>query len=145
VIDSPTLTLLQGIVRRENQSLLNYVADAYPWATAGEQETAFNLKQAVKEVQSAVAALGRFLFRRHAAPGPFGSYPMLFTTLNFIALDFLIGKLLESETRSVAELKADLARISDPEARAQVEKLLAAKEKTLAFLKANQRSAAPVS
>ena len=144
MIDSTTLAILQGIFSRESRSLLIYIGDAYPWATVAEQDLAANLTRAVKEQQAAVSSLARFLLRQRVSPGPSLSYPSHFTSYNFVALDFLIGKLRHAEERGIIELKADLARISDPSARAEVEKLLAVKEKTLSFLRESAHGAVPV-
>ena len=37
MLDDRTAQLLEGVVRRESRSLLQYVAEAFPWTTPEEQ------------------------------------------------------------------------------------------------------------
>lgn len=127
MIDPPTQTLLQDILRRESRSVLMYVAEAYPWATSTETKALTSLQQLIAAEREAVVRLGRFLVRQRI-PLPFlPSYPAHFTTINFLALDFILPQLIEYERQSIAELERDLASIHDPAARAEVERLLALK------------------
>jgi hypothetical protein len=134
VIDAQSRDLLQDIVRRESRSVLTYVADAYPWTTARDSRAVDALRKLLAEEAGAVAALGRFLFRRHVPVASLGSYPSSFTTMNFLALEYLLPRLIDYERHSIAELERDLAAVADPEARAEVEKLLAVKRRNLPAL-----------
>ncbi|HTU19935.1 MAG TPA: hypothetical protein VMG10_17865 [Gemmataceae bacterium] len=131
MIDPRTQTLLQDILRRESRSVLIYVADAYPWATATETKALTTLQQLIAAEREAVACLGRFLVRQRI-PLPFlPSYPAHFTTINFLALDFLLPRLLEHERHAIAELERDLLSVKEPEVRDEVERLLALKRQHL--------------
>jgi hypothetical protein len=134
VIDSRTRDLLQGIVGRESHSLLMYIADAFPWTTSKGAETLTRLHQLSRDEAEAIRALGRFLARHRIPPPPLGAFPSSFTTLNFVALDHLLPRLLDAQRTSTAALEKDLPALTSPEARAEVEKLLAAKQKTLTGL-----------
>jgi hypothetical protein len=127
VIDHATQALLQDIVGRESRSVLMYVGDAFPWTTAGGEQTLQTLRRLIAEEGRAIAALGRYLVRRHLPPPHPGNYPSSFTTINFLSLDYLLPRLVEHERRSLAELERDLPRVTDAEARAEVEKLAAVK------------------
>ena len=131
MIDPQSQTLLQDILRRESRSVLSYVAEAYPWTTRAEEKALTDLQQLIAAERAAVNCLGQFLVRRRI-PLPFlPSYPAHFTTINFLALDFLLPRLIEQERRSIADLERDLAALHDPAARAEVEKLLALKRRHL--------------
>jgi hypothetical protein len=134
VIDPRTRDLLQEIVGRESHSLLMYIADAFPWTTSKGAETLTRLHQLSKAEAEAIRALGRFLARHRIAPPPMGAFPASFTTLNFVALDHLLPRLLDAQRSSIAALEKDLPALTSPEARAEVEKLLAVKQKTRAGL-----------
>jgi len=136
VIDSQTEQILQGIVRRESRSLLSYIGDAFPWTTASRSPTLATLNDAVKAESAAVSALGRFLVRRKLMPPLLGAYPAGFTALNFVALDYLLPRLIDEEHRTIAGLALDLANITDEAARAPVEALLRVKKKNLAVMEA---------
>lgn len=131
---APTEALLQEIVRRESRSLLMYVGDAYPWTAARGEAALGALKALIQDEAAAVTALGRYLVRRHITPEPPGSYPTSFTTLNFIGFDYLLPRLVESQRQLLGALGRDLAAITDPDARGEVEKLVAVKRRHLAEL-----------
>jgi hypothetical protein len=136
VIDPHAQTLLQDILRRESRSVLLYVAEAYPWANASEEKSLGALRQITDAEGRAVAELGQFLVRQRV-PLPFlPSYPAHFTTINFLALDYVLPRLADYERRSIADLERDLAALKDPAARAAVEKLLAVKRRHLPQLEA---------
>ncbi len=131
VIDPQTQTVLQDILRRESRSVLMYVAEAYPWTNSTRTETLTALQQLIAAEREAVEDLGRFLVRQRI-PLPFlPSYPTHFTTINFLALGYILPRLIEHERQSIAELESDLAALKAPAARAEVEKLLALKRKHL--------------
>ena len=134
MIDSETLALLQDIVRRESRSLLTYVGEAFPWTNARDRAAGSKLTELLAAEGEARASLGRFLARRHAAVSFLGAYPENYTALNFLALEHLLPRLVTSQRQAIADLERDLARISDSEAKAQVEKLLAVKRRDLPLL-----------
>ena len=136
MIDLPTQTVLQEVLRRESRSLLSYVGEAFPWASADEGEALSLLRQMVQDEGRAVAALGQFLVRRRIGLPYVGSYPTGFTTINFLALDYLLPRLADAERRSVADLERELAVIKDEAARAPVRNLLDVKRRHLPALEA---------
>jgi hypothetical protein len=84
--------------------------------------------------QEAVAGLSQYLFRRRIPPAFLGSYPAHFTSFNFVSLDWLLPRLAQQQAKDIADLEADLAKLTDPGARAQVESMLALKKKHLTEL-----------
>ena len=134
MIDAQTQKLLQDILCRESRSVLIYVAEAYPWTSRTEQKSLVDLQQLIGAEREAVACLGRFLVRHHIPLPYLPSFPAHFTTINFLALDFLLPRLVEQERRSIADLERDRAALKDPAAQAEVDKLLALKRQHLARL-----------
>jgi hypothetical protein len=133
-MDLPTAVLLQEVVRRESLSLLAYVGDAFPWTTRGGDAALAQLRKIVSEHDRAVTVLGKYLARRRMPPAAIGSFPSSFTTMNFVALSYLLPRLTESETQSLALLESDAARVTDPEARAALDQFLTGKRDRLARL-----------
>jgi hypothetical protein len=131
VIDAHSQHVLQDLLRRESRSVLIYVAEAYPWTTWAEEKTLADLQRLIAAEREAVACLGRFLVRCRIPLPYLPPYPAHFTTINFLALDYLLPRLIEQERRSIADLERDLAAIKDPAAHAEVEKLLALKRRHL--------------
>lgn len=134
MIDPQTQHVLQDIIGRETRSLLAYIGDAFPWTTAAGEATLAQLRQVVKDEVAAVTALGRYVVRAHVPTPALGAYPSSFTACNFIALDWLLPRLVDAQKKLTAQLEADRSRITHEEARVQVETLLAVKKANLATL-----------
>jgi hypothetical protein len=134
VIEAPTQALLQDVLRRESLSLLQYIRDAFPWTAVGEEEAWGQLRQLVDEDAAAITSLGHFL-SRHKVPLPYvGQFPVDFTSINFVALDWVVPRLAEAQRREVATLEAEVPRAADPAARAALQELLEVKKRHLKLL-----------
>lgn len=120
-MDAATQALLQNLIRRESRSLLQYVHESYPWTTPAAQSVLAQVEQMVAERRSALAALARMLTKRHVPPPFLGPYPMNFTNVNFVTLDYLLPLLVAQEQRNLAALEKDLERIGDAEIHAEVQ------------------------
>ncbi len=133
-MDGATAKLLSDLVRKEGRSLLQYVSESYPWTTAKNNQALPVLFGMVEEEQRGTAAIVGLLLKNRLRPPYLGAYPMSFTTINYMSLDFLVPYLVDFERRRCAELGKDLAVITDEEARELVKSLLAMKERHLAAL-----------
>jgi hypothetical protein len=134
VIDPATEARLQDLLRRERRSLLEYVAGAYPWANRGKRDVWPQLRRVIDEERQALAAIAQFLTRQRVPLPPPGPFPEHFTSLNFVALDYLLPQLVEAQRRASAALEHDLARLPDGEAQRLVRELLAVKQRHLQTL-----------
>jgi hypothetical protein len=126
-MDARTEATLQEIVRREYRSLLQYVGESFPWATADKSEALDRLHRLVVEEQAAAGEVARFLQRRHVTVPPLAPYPMDFTSLAFVSLDYLLPRLIEHQRRNIAQLERDLRDLTEADARGVVQKLLETK------------------
>ena len=131
MIDERDSALLKDVLRRESRSFLHYVADSFPWTTSNENDALGTLQKMIEEEREATAELGRFLYRQRQTLPYLGAYPSHFTTLNYVALDFLLPKLAEEERAEIAGLERDLKELIDPEARAEIDNLLRIKRQHL--------------
>lgn len=131
MIDPQTQTLLQDILCRESRSVLMYVAEAYPWTTSAHTKELSDLQQLIASERDALTCLGRFLVRQRIDLPYLPSFPSHFTTINFLALDFILPRLIEHERQSLSELERDLNAVKDQAARTELEKLLALKHRHL--------------
>jgi hypothetical protein len=136
VIGPQDAAVLEGIIRREGRSLLQYVSEAFPWVSAGTDGALTELRRLTAEERDAVGALTRFLARRRHTVPYLGAYPMAFTTMNYVSLGHLLPRLLEHQRRALAALEADRQALTDAEARAEVDKVLEMKRKHLQTLEA---------
>jgi hypothetical protein len=133
-MDARTADVLQRVLRREGRSIVQYVGNAFPWTTADRTEALDRLREIIGAEREAIVRLGRFLYRHHAVPPPPPSYPVSFTTLNFVGLDLILRRLAEYERQSLAALAADLAPVADPEARLLLESFRDLKARNLEAL-----------
>jgi hypothetical protein len=136
MLDATTQSRLQELLRRESRSFLLYISDSFPWATAGEKDALTQLQSLVDEERKATAALAKFLTRQRIPLPYLGSYPVAFTTLNFVSLDHLLPMLIDSERQALGVLEEDLAGFTDAACRQEVQKLLDMKQQHLKILEA---------
>ena len=134
MIDAHDSALLKDILRRESRSFLQYVADAFPWATPNERDTLGTVQKLIEEEREANAGLARFLHKERQTLPYLGAYPSHFTTLNFVALDFLLPRLAEEERVEIAALESQLGHLVDPQSCAEVDKLLTIKRRHLELI-----------
>ncbi len=136
MLDVRTQTRLQEILRRESRSFLQYVRDSFPWTRPGEKDALAQLQTLIEEERKANAAFAKFLIRNRIPVPHLGSYPVAFTTLNFVALDHLLPMLADAERRASADLEDDLADFKDSECQQEIQKLLDLKRQHLKTLEA---------
>jgi len=131
MIDARTQALLQDIVRRASRSMLQYVGESYPWAGDNGADMLAKVKTVIAEEERAIEGSAAFLRKKRIGLPYLGSYPERFTNINYVSLDYLLPRLLDWQRRWVGILQKDAALVADPEARAEVEKLLAVARKHL--------------
>ena len=136
--------ILQDIVRREGRSLLQYLKDAYPWSTRKAGGAQAQLEEIISTDQEAVAGLGALLVRRRIPMPHPGPYPMHFTNINYVSLEYLMPMLVKEQQANVARLEEDLLRISDEAAREQVGHILSIKREHLQKLEELKQTFQPV-
>jgi hypothetical protein len=136
VIPAPDAARLEAAVRREGRSLLQYVSEAYPWTKAAGDATADKVRDLAREERDALTVLTKFLSRRRHTVPYLGAFPMSFTTMNFVSLDYLLPRLTESARQSVAALERDRAALTDADAKAELDRLIELKRTHLKALEA---------
>jgi hypothetical protein len=136
MLDAKTQATLAIVVRRESRSMLSYMADAYPWASQKQSPALDAIREASQAVSEAVTALGRFLIKQRMTPPMLGAYPTYFTSCNFMAVDWLLPKLISSEKELLAQVTTDLKGISNAEVRKHLADFAEVKKQALARLEA---------
>lgn len=98
------------------RSLLQYVGESWPWTgydEAGEQAAINTL---VAEQKTSVQAIAELLVEREHFIDP-GSYPTEYTSLHYVALDYLLNQLVQDQRELVEECAAASGEAhDDPEA-----------------------------
>jgi hypothetical protein len=143
VIDQRTYAVLERIIRRESLSFLLYAADSFPWITKDEGPALAKLQQIIAEQRPSIGDVVRFLVRNRLELPYLGSYPVSYTTSNFVALDWLLPRLVQEERKSISALEKDLGELSDGSARVLVQMMLERKRRHLEMLEGLAASGAP--
>ncbi len=127
--------LLHDIVRRESRSLLQYLSESFPWTTPEELEALAQFQKLAVEEREGAAALARFLTSRRQSVPYLGSFPMEFTSINYISLEHLFPLVADHTRKSMDHLEKDLNDIQDSEPRALVQNIVDMKRRHLQTLK----------
>jgi hypothetical protein len=109
--------LVQGIVRRQMRSLAQYVSDSFPWPNGDSTVSEAVFQSLAGEERDVVAPLIGLLTRDGAPMPYFGSYPMSFTSSNFVSLASMLPVLQAYDRQAVMQLEQDIAQLKDAEAR----------------------------
>lgn len=136
MLDYRTEATLQAFIRRESRSLLQYLADAFPWTTREEGPALAEFAKIAAEERQHAADAAKFLQKRRITVPYLGSYPASFTTMNFVSLDYLVPRLVQYEAQAIIRLERDLPDIKDADGRQLLERALEAKRRHLAQLSA---------
>lgn len=116
------------------RSLLQYMGDAWPWTSANEQEVREKLDELVVRQRKQIARLSQLLERRDWAID-FGTYPTEYTDLHYVALDFLLARLVDNQKAVVAAIEtAQRACGEEGPARDLLEQILADQRESLTEL-----------
>jgi hypothetical protein len=136
VISAPDAARLEAAIRREGRSLLQYISEAYPWTKSAGDTTPERVRDLAREERDGLGALTKFLARRRHTVPYLGAFPMAFTTMNFVSLDYLLPRLAEDGRRSVDALQRDQAALADADAKAELGRFLDLKRRHLKALEA---------
>jgi hypothetical protein len=117
VIDAVAEELIQRQIARDGRSLLQYVGESAPYTPARSEQAHVRIADMAREEQEAIARLIRFLHHHHVSPPVLGSFPSHFTTINFVALDFLLPALLKEQKFAALDLERALAGLPESETR----------------------------
>jgi hypothetical protein len=107
-MQTASIVALYQVLKRENSALLHYLSGAWPWTSAAERAAADEVQKIVDAEQAALARLATHLRRQRVVP-PAASYPMTYTGLHYVALSYLLPRLVEEQAHLLAALEADLA------------------------------------
>ncbi len=90
-----------------SRSLLQYVSEIWPWSALDAEESRRTLDRLAADQRKSAAALVRFLDARGEVID-FGTYPTEYTSLHYVAVDFLLGQIIENQDSIVAAWEAVL-------------------------------------
>jgi hypothetical protein len=127
-----SIARLKNLLARELSSLLGYLAGAWPWAGTKERAVAERLQELIAAEQEAQLRLAGALRKARVAP-PGARFPMDYTTAHYVAMDYLLPRLVVEQQRLIAAAEEDEAAV-DADAAQLIGALLDLKRKHLAEL-----------
>lgn len=115
-----SLKVAERVFQRETASLPQYLNDAWPWVDPTDPldiEAAELVRSIINEENEWIERLARLIESRGGVPLT-GSYPAEFTDTHYLALEFLLKRLIAYQRWNMEQLEADLeAAADDPELR----------------------------
>ena len=122
---------LNSVLVAVGRSLLQYASECWPWVGQSEQETQSVIDHLAGLQRQEVAVIAELLDQREWSID-FGGYPTDYTDLHFVALDFLLARIIAGEEVLVADLEeAAHTCVDDPQAAAVLHEVLTTERKIL--------------
>jgi len=90
------------------RSLLQYVGESWPWTSEDEADVGASVVRIVAEQRATVLQLAELLDAR-AHRIAYGQYPSEYTSLHYVALDYLLDQLALQQQDLAAELSVAVA------------------------------------
>ncbi len=116
------LDLLAELVRLHRYSLVRYLRYADPWA---ENREATEVLRQISDMQEAAAERLETVILQYDGELPVGDFPLEYTSLHDLALNYLLPKAIEHQRGLVASLRDAVGQLDDePEIQALVEEAL---------------------
>jgi hypothetical protein len=104
--------LLNQLLAIEYRSLPMYLADACPWTHHGDEKASETLSNIVADQKAMAQRIGEFILDSGSRVET-GEYPMEFTDMHFLSLDFLLKELLRYQRGDVAAIVRIVSQLSD--------------------------------
>ncbi|GEM_PF-1299342 len=132
-----SLKVAERAFRRETASLPQYLNDAWPWVDPTDPldvEASELVRSIINEENEWIERLAAYIEQRGGVPLT-GSYPADFTDTHYLALEFLLRRLIAYQKWNMEQLEADLEAAADePELRNLLAHMLERKREQTAAL-----------
>jgi len=123
---SNTIDALNRLYAMFNRSLATYLSYAPPWMNASGKEAAETLGHIVDDHKATVDRLGKTILDLGGDVDP-GKFPMTFTGLHDLTIDYLIGLLIDHQKIDIAGIEECVDHLNlAPMAKAIAEETLGA-------------------
>lgn len=124
--DQQTIDLLNRLLAIHNTSFPTYLVCTGPWTHRGDERSTETLSHVVADQQTTADRVVQMITDLGGSVAS-SSYPMLFTDLHDLALEFLLQRLVDYQRQDIAQIETCVADLADaPLARALAEEGLGA-------------------
>ncbi|HEY2837958.1 MAG TPA: hypothetical protein VGJ26_02330 [Pirellulales bacterium] len=128
------LNTLNRLYIIENRSLAMYMVDACPWSHSGDEKTSQVIAHIVADQKAMSQRLADLIDAREGRVHN-ASFPMQFTDLNLVSLDYLVGELARLLRQDIEAIRACVEKLAgDREAQELAEEILGAEQAHLEAL-----------
>lgn len=122
--ESRAIDVLNRLLELEYRSLPMYLEGTSPWMKAGEERAAEVLKHLVTDQKEIAGRIAKMIFDRGGRV-EIGGFPMEFTDLHMLSLDFLVHECIDWQKQAIAEIEGLIGQLQrDHQARALAEEAL---------------------
>lgn len=102
--------ILNRVLAVHSRSLPSYLHYAQPHQMKGDQQAKETLAQIVQDQAAIVERVGHLILDNNGITQN-GRYPISWTAYNDLAYDFLVGRMIENQTRDITEIEACVAEL----------------------------------
>ncbi len=129
-----SLDVLNRLLAILNRSLPMYLSNATPWTHPGDEQAAQTLERIVGDQRRDINRLAELIIARSGRVDP-GRWPMEYTDLNFLSLDYLLRELVRHQQQDIAQIERCVFLLSqDRMARELAQEILGSEKAHLEML-----------
>jgi hypothetical protein len=119
-----TAAIMNRLLVLHQRSLPMFLTYASPWTASHDEQALEALRHLVEDQKRLAGQIADYMLERRWRMDP-GEFPLEFTGLHDVSLDYLWPKLIDAQRRDIREIQASIAGLnSDPYARALAEEAL---------------------
>ncbi len=93
-------------------SLVDYLSEAPPWTHSGNEPLVDAIRGIVRDHEHYAQRLAEAINERRGHVES-GSFPMAFMSLNYLALDYLLTRLIEQQQRDIQAIEQCVAQLGE--------------------------------
>lgn len=122
--DANTIDVLNRLLAIEYRSLPIYLTDATPWTHPGDAKATETLGHLVADQREMAGRIADLILERGGRVEN-SVFPIEFTDMNLLSLDFLLGEIRDRQRKNIATIERIVAALAhDREARELAEEVL---------------------
>jgi len=110
MLDPHTQNALTRLFVTQFRSLPTYLVDADPWFHIGDERAMDTLRHMVADQKAMCGRIADYIVE-HGGRVETGEYPMSFTSLNDLSLDYMMRRLAQTQQQDIASLEAAAAEL----------------------------------
>ena len=107
---SKVIDVLNRLLANQCCSLVDYLSEAPPWTHSGNEPLVEGIRGILHDHEHYAQRLAEAIDERRGRVDP-GTFPMAFMSLNYLALDYLLTRLIENQQRDIQATEQCVAEL----------------------------------